>query len=79
MANQSSRSGNRTQRMLDRLFDLAMPLLAVLAAMTVGALLLILLGVNPFAAYGAMFKGALGSVSGITQTLISTSEGMNNE
>ena len=30
---------------------------------------MILLGVNPFEAYGAMFRGAFGNVSGLTQTL----------
>ena len=33
------------------------------------AVLLLFLGVNPFEAYGAMFRGALGNVSGLTQTL----------
>jgi ABC-type uncharacterized transport system permease subunit len=37
--------------------------------MLVGAVLLLLLGENPIEAYGAMFRGAFGNVSGITQTL----------
>ncbi len=54
---------------MQRTIDILMPLLAVAAALVVGALLLLLLGVNPLEAYSAMFRGALGSVSGLTQTL----------
>lgn len=54
---------------LDRLVDLALPILAVLLALAVGALLLLALGVNPWTAYGAMVRGALGNTSGLTQTL----------
>ena len=69
MTNEVNRSSARKNAISDRLFDLAMPILAVLAAMAVGGLLLLFLGVNPFEAYGAMFRGALGNVSGLTQTL----------
>ena len=69
MTNEVNRSSTSKGVISDRLFDLAMPILAVLAAMVVGGILLLLLGVNPFEAYGAMFKGALGNVSGLTQTL----------
>ena len=53
----------------DIAFSLAMPLLAVLFALAVGAVILLLLGVNPFEAYAAMITGAFGSVSGITQSI----------
>ena len=43
---------------------------AVLAAMLVGAVLLLLLGVNPIEAYAAMIGGALGDVSGLTQSVV---------
>ncbi len=46
------------------------PILAVLAAMLVGAILLLLLNVNPIEAYAAMIGGALGDVSGLTQSLV---------
>ena len=69
MTNEVNRSSASKSVISDRLFDMAMPILAVLAAMVVGGILLLLLGVNPFEAYGAMFKGALGNVSGLTQTL----------
>jgi general nucleoside transport system permease protein len=47
-----------------------LPMLALLAALLVGAVILILLGVNPFEAYTTMFVGAFGSVAGITQSLV---------
>lgn len=59
----------RTQFTLDRITGAALPVLAVAGALVVGALLLLMLGVNPFTAYAALFNGALGNVSGITQTL----------
>jgi general nucleoside transport system permease protein len=54
---------------VDRLVDTLLPAVAVLMALLVGALLLMMLGVNPLVAYGSLFNGALGNVSGITQTL----------
>lgn len=59
----------RSRLTLDRITSAALPLLAVAAALLVGALLLALLGVNPLTAYAALVRGALGNVSGITQTL----------
>ena len=41
----------------------------MLAALLVGVLLLMMLGTDPFEAYSALIRGALGNVSGITQTL----------
>ena len=52
-----------------KLIDALMPLLAMLAALLVGVLLLMMLGTDPFEAYSALIRGALGNVSGITQTL----------
>ena len=52
-----------------KLIDALLPLLAMLAALLVGVLLLLMLGANPFEAYSALIRGALGNVSGITQTL----------
>ena len=54
---------------LNRLIESLLPALAVLGALLVGAFLLLLLDVNPFEAYGSLVRGALGNVSGITQTL----------
>ena len=61
-----SSSGRATS---DRLFDILLPVLATLLALAFGAVLLALLGKNPLEAYGALFQGAFGTVSGITQTL----------
>jgi simple sugar transport system permease protein len=47
-----------------------MPILAVVVAMLAGAIMLLLLGVNPVEAYAAMFSGVFGSVSGLTQALV---------
>lgn len=57
------------QSWLPRLVDALMPVFAVVAALGVGAVMLLFLNVNPLEAYGALFSGALGSVSGLTQTL----------
>ena len=52
-----------------KLIDAFLPLLAMLAALLVGVLLLMMLGTDPVKAYSALIQGALGNVSGITQTL----------
>ena len=52
-----------------KLIDAFLPLLAMLAALLVGVLLLLMLGADPVKAYSALIQGALGNVSGITQTL----------
>lgn len=46
------------------------PLLSVPFALFIGAIVLLLMKVNPLEAYGSLFKGAFGSVSAITQTLV---------
>lgn len=56
-------------RTWDRFVDFLLPIIAVLAAMLVGAILLLALGENPIEAYTVLVRGALGSVSGLTQTL----------
>ncbi len=43
---------------LGRLLDLLLPLLATLAALGVGAIMLLLLGANPITAYVALLNGA---------------------
>jgi len=52
------------------LYRAAVPILAMLAAFTVGAVLLLLLNVNPFTAYAALIEGAFGSTYSITQSLV---------
>src|SRR3989304_6222294 len=51
-------------------FRALLPTLAVLAALLIGAVMLVLLKANPFQAYAAMIGGALGDVSGLTQSLV---------
>ncbi|MBN2549151.1 MAG: ABC transporter permease [Anaerolineales bacterium] len=46
------------------------PLLATLAALLVGAVMLLFLGVNPLTAYAAMIEGAVGSPNALADTLV---------
>lgn len=55
---------------LSTLFDALLPVLATLAALAVGAVMLLLLGVNPFEAYGALWTGAFGSTNAFAETLV---------
>lgn len=50
--------------------NLLVPLVGMLVALLIGAVMLIILKVNPITAYSELVKGAFGSVSGITQTLV---------
>ncbi len=50
--------------------NILLPLAGVLVALLIGAVMLIVLKANPIAAYGALVNGAVGSVSGITQSLV---------
>lgn len=56
--------------LLQRLLDVSLPLIAVLAAFLVGAIILLLQGVNPLEAYKAMIVGAFGSKNGLSDTLV---------
>jgi simple sugar transport system permease protein len=53
-----------------QLIDALLPVLATLAALLVGALMLVLLGANPFQAYGALIDGAFGSGNAFAETLV---------
>ena len=53
-----------------RLFDALLPFAAVLAAFLIGAVLLLLQGVNPLEAYQALFVGAFGNKNGLSDTLV---------
>jgi simple sugar transport system permease protein len=48
----------------------SLPVLAVGAALAIGAVMLLLLDADPVRAYGALVEGAFGSTSGITQSLV---------
>lgn len=47
-----------------------MPILAALAALLVGAIMLLILGANPVTAYGALLEGAFGSVNALAETAV---------
>jgi ABC-type uncharacterized transport system permease subunit len=53
-----------------KIFDVLMPVFATLAALAVGAVVLLFLGVNPFEAYGALLEGAFGSPNAMAETLV---------
>ena len=55
---------------LARSIDYLLPFLAALAALAIGAIMLVLLGANPLVAYRAMLEGAFGSKNGIADTLV---------
>ena len=55
---------------LGRLFDATLPILATLAALAIGAIMLLLLGVSPISAYDAMLEGAFGSTNALAETLV---------
>ena len=59
-----------TRQRFDRLIDALLPLVAVLLAFAVGAVILLLQGVNPLEAYQAMIVGAFGSKNGWADTLV---------
>jgi simple sugar transport system permease protein len=54
----------------DRVFIALLPLISVVAALLIGAVILLLLDVNPLEAYQAMFVGAFGSKNGLADTLV---------
>lgn len=55
---------------LGQLFDALLPVLAILAALAIGAIMLWILGANPLEAYKAMFDGAFGNGNAIAETLV---------
>lgn len=55
---------------LSAILDALMPALAVLAALLVGAIMLVALSANPLEAYGALLQGAFGSVNALAETAV---------
>ncbi len=53
-----------------KLIDAALPIFATIAALLVGAVMLLLLKVNPIEAYKAMWEGAFGSQNALAETLV---------
>src|SRR5436190_10671025 len=56
-------------RQLDFLAPVVVPVLAVLAALAVGAVFLLALNVDPGAVYTQLIQGAVGSTYSLTQTI----------
>jgi simple sugar transport system permease protein len=55
---------------LSTLFDALLPVIATLAALAVGAVMLLFLKVNPIEAYAALWEGAFGSTNAFAETLV---------
>jgi len=58
------------QQKLGSLFDALLPVIATLAALAVGAVMLLFLKVNPIEAYAALWDGAFGSTNAVAETLV---------
>jgi simple sugar transport system permease protein len=65
-----TRDKTEIRQVLNRTLEALLPLVAVPLALLIGAVMLMVLKVNPLTAYGALIKGAFGDVSGLTQTLV---------
>jgi general nucleoside transport system permease protein len=55
---------------ISRLIDALMPVFATLAALAVGAVMLLFLKVNPIEAYAALWDGAFGSTNALAETMV---------
>jgi simple sugar transport system permease protein len=53
-----------------RLVDALLPVFATLAALVLGAVMLLILKVNPITAYAALWEGAFGSANAFAETLV---------
>jgi len=53
-----------------KLIDTLLPVFAALAALAFGALMLIILGANPFKAFSALVDGAFGSANALADTVV---------
>ena len=53
-----------------QMIDALLPVFATLAALAVGALMLLVLGANPIKAYGALIEGAFGSGNALAETAV---------
>lgn len=57
-------------RRLDTLFDALLPVLATIAALAVGAIMLKMIGANPMEGYRAMATGAFGNKNGLADVIV---------
>ncbi len=53
-----------------QVIDVLLPVFAVLAALGIGAFILLALGANPLRAYAALFQGAFGSTNAVAETAV---------
>jgi len=61
---------SRLKPRVSQMFDALLPVLATLAALAVGAIMLLALGANPVKAYGALLEGAFGSTNAVAETAV---------
>jgi simple sugar transport system permease protein len=61
---------SRMKPRLNQIIDFLLPFIATLAALAVGAVVLLLLGASPLEAYAAMLEGAFGSKNALADTLV---------
>ncbi len=54
----------------DKLGDLLVPLLAIITALAIGAIIILATGANVFKAYGGLFRGAFGDWTALANTLV---------
>jgi ABC-type uncharacterized transport system permease subunit len=55
---------------ISQMMDALLPVFATLAALAVGAVMLLVLGANPIEAYGALIEGAFGSGNALAETAV---------
>ncbi len=63
-------SKSNQEKWYEKFIDISLPILATIAALLVGAVMLLLLKVNPIEAYQAMWEGAFGSQNAVAETLV---------
>ena len=63
-------SNSNQEKWLPKLIDALLPVFATIAALLIGAVMLLLLKVNPIEAYRAMWDGAFGSQNALAETLV---------
>ena len=62
----------RKRETVSRRAGIMVPLVSFIVSLAFGAILLAASGANPFATYGAMIAGALGSGYGLSEVLVKT-------
>jgi simple sugar transport system permease protein len=55
---------------MSKIMDALLPVFAVLAALMIGAIMLVILGANPLEAFGALLEGAFGSTNALADTVV---------